>query len=168
MSSATGVTCDVQVTLGGAGPVANHRQDGAVATDPTGLERAVASVGDRWTLLLVDALLDGPKRFSELGDALTGLAPNILTRRLRHLEHERLLVATPYSRRPLRVSYELTAAGRDLAGALNLLTGWGAARSGAVAARHHSACGTSLEARWWCPTCDRLVEDGAADDLRHV
>jgi len=132
------------------------------------LERAVASVGDRWTLLLVHALLEGPLRFGELADAVTGLAPNILTRRLRHLEHEGLVVATPYSRRPLRVTYELTATGRELAGALALLSEWGARQGGEAAPRHHAPCGTSLEARWWCPTCDRAVVDGEADELRYA
>jgi DNA-binding HxlR family transcriptional regulator len=132
------------------------------------LERAVASVGDRWTLLVVHALLDGPLRFTELGDAVPGVAPNILTRRLRHLEHEGLVLATPYSRRPLRVTYELTATGRELAGALALLSDWGARQGGEAAGRHHAACGTSLEARWWCPTCDRAVVDGEADELRHA
>ena len=132
------------------------------------LERAVASVGDRWTLLLVSALLDGPLRFGELAEAVPGVAPNILTRRLRHLEHEGLVVATPYSRRPFRVTYELTATGRELAGALALLAEWGARQSDEGAGRHHVACGTSLEARWWCPTCDRSVVDGEADELRHA
>jgi DNA-binding HxlR family transcriptional regulator len=132
------------------------------------LERAVASVGDRWTLLLVSALLDGPLRFGELADAVPGVAPNILTRRLRHLETEGLVVAVPYSRRPLRVTYELTATGRELAGALALLTEWGARQGGDVAPRHHAPCGTSLEARWWCPTCDRAVVDDEADELRYA
>ena len=130
------------------------------------LERAVASVGDRWTLLLVSALLDGPLRFGELAEAVPGVAPNILTRRLRHLEHEGLVVATPYSRRPLRVTYDLTATGRELAGALALLSEWGARQGGEAAPRHHAPCGTSLESRWWCPTCDRAVVDDEADELR--
>jgi len=132
------------------------------------LERAVASVGDRWTLLLVHALLEGPLRFTELAEAVPGLAPNILTRRLRHLEHEGLVLATPYSRRPLRFTYELTGTGRELAGALALLSEWGARQGGGTAPRHHGACGTSLEARWWCPTCDRAVVDGEADELRYA
>ena len=132
------------------------------------LERAVASVGDRWTLLLVHALLDGPLRFGELADAVPGVAPNILTRRLRHLEHEGLVLATPYSRRPLRVTYELTATGRELAGALAMLSEWGARQGGEPASHHHSSCGTSLEARWWCPTCDRAVLDDEADELRYA
>lgn len=140
-----------------------------MAVDEAGpLERAMASVGDRWTLLLVSALLDGPLRFGELADAVPGVAPNILTRRLRHLEHEGLVVATPYSRRPLRVTYELTATGRELAGALALLTEWGARQHGEAAPRHHVACGTSLEARLWCPTCDRAVVDDESDELRYA
>jgi DNA-binding HxlR family transcriptional regulator len=132
------------------------------------LERAVASVGDRWTLLVVHALLDGPRRFGELAEAVPGLAPNILTRRLRHLEHEGLVVATPYSRRPLRVTSDLTATGRDLAGALALLSEWGARQAGTAALRHHVPCGSSLEARWWCPTCDRAVVEDETDELRYA
>ena len=41
------------------------------------LDEAVARVGDRWTLLLVQALLEGPRRFNELLEALPGIAPNV-------------------------------------------------------------------------------------------
>ena len=113
-------------------------------------------VGDRWTLLVVEALLDGPRRFGDLQEAVAGIAPNILTQRLRRLEREGLVVAQPYSERPPRFVYELTAAGRELAGALRLLADWGARHSGAEPLRH-AACGTPLEARWYCPTCDAPV-----------
>ena len=43
------------------------------------LGEALAAVGDRWTLLLVEALLDGSRRFGELEAAVEGIAPNILT-----------------------------------------------------------------------------------------
>src|SRR5258708_25305573 len=92
------------------------------------LEEAVARVGDRWTLLLVNSLLEGPRRFNELLDDLDGLAPNVLSKRLRHLEHEGVIVATPYSQRPPRFDYRLTASGSELAGALRLLAHWGATR----------------------------------------
>src|SRR5215218_1425850 len=85
------------------------------------LADAVERVGDRWTLLLVDALLAGPRRFNDLLTELPGLAPNILSTRLKHLERESVVVSSPYSKRPLRFVYELTASGRDLAGALRLL-----------------------------------------------
>src|SRR6059058_5641036 len=115
----------------------------AVVEQP--LETALARVGDRWTLLVINALLDGPRRFNELQEDLTGIATNVLSQRLKHLERTGVVVARPYSTRPLRHAYELTAAGRELAGALRLLTHWGADHGDATAALHHDACGTPLE-----------------------
>jgi DNA-binding HxlR family transcriptional regulator len=59
------------------------------------LESALATVGDRWTLLVIAALLDGPKRFGELQTDLPGIAPNVLSQRLRALERDALVVARP-------------------------------------------------------------------------
>jgi DNA-binding HxlR family transcriptional regulator len=133
------------------------------------LADAVARVGDRWTLLLVAALLDGPHRFGELAEVVDGIAPNVLTQRLRHLEQQGLVVATPYSQRPLRFSYELTAAGRDLADSVALLAAWGARHGGSVGvAAQHATCGASLETRLWCPTCDRVVDPDEPDELARV
>jgi DNA-binding HxlR family transcriptional regulator len=135
---------------------------------PSALGEAVARVGDRWTLLLVDALLGGPRRFNDLLEDLPGLAPNILSHRLKHLEREGVVVANPYSRRPPRFVYELTAAGRDLAGALRLLAQWGAGRPDGGEAPRHAACGTAMEAHWWCPTCARVVDEDEGDTLRYA
>ena len=146
-------------------------EDVPVAADgpARALEEAVARVGDRWTLLVVDALLGGPRRFGELLERLEGLAPNILSRRLKQLEADGLVRSTPYSQRPLRVEYRLTASGAELAGALRLLAQWGAGRGpSGDAALHHAACGTDLEARWWCPTCARVVDDDEAADLHFL
>jgi DNA-binding HxlR family transcriptional regulator len=132
------------------------------------LDEAVARIGDRWTLLLVQALLDGPRRFNDLQAALPGIAPNVLSQRLKRLEREAVVVSQPYSRRPLRLAYELTAAGRELAGALRLLAQWGADRSGEAEGPRHLACGTPVEARWYCPTCARVVDDDEAGDLRYL
>src|SRR3954452_6345194 len=87
---------------------------------PTALAEALERVGDRWTLLIVEALLDGPRRFGGLLESVQGIAPNILTQRLRHLEREAVVVSRPYSERPPRMTYELSAAGAELAGALRL------------------------------------------------
>ena len=130
------------------------------------LSTALERVGDRWTLLLVDALMGGPRRFGDLQDDLSGIAPNILTKRLQHLDKEGLVVATPYSKRPLRVEYRLTGTGRELAGALKLLAHWGA-RHGDGSAPEHEACGTAMEPRWFCPTCDRTVDDNE-DSIRFM
>ena len=138
-------------------------------TDPTTpLELALERVGDRWSLLLVEALLDGPRRFNELSESVAGIAPNILTSRLRSLEREGVVLARPYSERPPRVEYALTAAGRDLAGALRLLADWGARRSDAAEPIRHDRCGTPVEARWYCPTCEVVVEESAVADARIV
>jgi DNA-binding HxlR family transcriptional regulator len=124
------------------------------------LAAALAAVGDRWTLLVVEALLDGAARFNDLQDAIGGIAPNILSERLRRLEREGLAIAQPYSERPPRYVYELTTAGRELAGTLRLLADWGARHREAEPVRHDT-CGSALEARWYCPTCDQSVEEPA-------
>jgi DNA-binding HxlR family transcriptional regulator len=133
------------------------------------LDAALHRVGDRWSLLLVEALLRGPHRFGELLEGLDGLAPNILSSRLKALEAEGVLAVRPYSQRPYRVAYVLTASGAELAGALRLLAQWGSSRSSAAAGPlHHVTCGTPVEARWWCATCARVVDDDEAPDLDYV
>ncbi len=121
------------------------------------LEAAVERVGDRWSLLLVHALLDGPRRFSDLQE-ICGIAPNILTRRLEHLQQVTIVVARPYCRRPLRHAYELTSQGRELATALRLLAAWGD-RCGDVRAVRHRACGQLARVRWYCADCDTVLDD---------
>lgn len=128
------------------------------------LAEAVARVGDRWTLLIVESLLEEPRRFAELVERI-GIASNILSQRLKRLEQEALVVAQPYSDRPRRFVYELTESGRELAGALRLLADWGARHSEGAEPIRHSACGTPLEARWYCPTCARAVGDDEASDV---
>ena len=146
-----------------------HRRSAPPASAPAhGLDEALRSVGDRWSLLVVESLLIGPRRFGELLDGLDGLAPNILSRRLKALEAEGLVVATPYSNRPVRVAYALTAQGAELAGALRLLAQWGAQRTPGAAPLHHATCGTAVEARWWCPTCARTVSEHEAPEIDWV
>jgi DNA-binding HxlR family transcriptional regulator len=132
--------------------------------DESPLRAALDRIGDRWILLVVESLADGPLRFGDLRERV-GAAPNILTNRLRRLETEGLVVATPYTERPVRVQYDLTAAGRELAAALVALSGWGAAAEGRPGEHFHESCGTALELRPWCPTCDRVVGD---DESRHT
>ena len=116
----------------------------------------------------MEALLDGPRRFGDLAAAVPGIAPNILSERLKRLERERVATSRPYSHRPPRFVYELTADGRELAGALRLLADWGARGSEAAEPLRHASCGTALEARWYCPTCARAVEGDEANEVRFV
>ena len=132
------------------------------------LAAALQRVGDRWSLLLVEALLPGPRRFGELAQAVPGIAPNILSDRLRRLELERVIRASPYSERPPRFVYQLTDDGAELAGALRLLADWGSRVAHEAEPLRHAACGTPLEARWFCPTCARAVEGAEADEVRYL
>jgi len=133
------------------------------------LTAAAQRIGDRWSLVILDALAAGPQRFGELSDQLDGIAPNILTKRLRQLEADGIISSSAYSERPVRLAYELTDSGRDLASALELLAAWGARHQhagddGAI----HRACGSTLEVRLWCPTCGDLVERADATEDIHL
>jgi DNA-binding HxlR family transcriptional regulator len=131
------------------------------------LAEALARVGDRWTLLVVEALLPGPRRFNELLSQIPGIAANILSDRLKRLERDGLLVARPYSQRPPRAAYQLTAEGTELAGALRLLAHWGSQHTDQAKSPRHLACGTPIEVRWYCPTCDQLVDHEPEDSHVH-
>lgn len=132
------------------------------ASTSQALESALRRMGDRWSVLIIDALLAGPLRFSELADTVPGIATNVLSQRLKQLEAASMVVAMPYRERPLRYQYALTEAGRGLADPLRLLAQWGIEQSpggsGAPEPIEHAACGTALQVRWFCPTCARLVD----------
>lgn len=131
--------------------------------DRSPLVHAAERVGDRWVLLLIEALLQGPRRFGELQHVVEGIAPNILSSRLKQLERDSVVVARPYQDRPPRYAYELTASGYELAGALRLLAQWGAVEGDGDAIRHRG-CGTVVEARWYCPTCVTVLTDDDTDE----
>ena len=133
-----------------------------------GLDEALQAVGDRWTLLVVAALFNGPARFGDLERALPGIAANVLAARLKALEARGLVVAWPYSRRPARFAYELTDAAGELAGPLRLLAGWGLRHGDGADPPRHATCDTPLEVRFWCPHCEVPVEPGEATDVVHA
>ena len=131
------------------------------------LREAAEIAGDRWMLLALGALAEGPRRFGDLTGDLDGIAPNVLIDRLRRMERHGLVASTPYSQRPRRFVYDLTEGGRELAAILPALSAWAAKRRGADPPRH-ATCGTPLEVRAWCPACATPVGPGATaeDDVR--
>jgi DNA-binding HxlR family transcriptional regulator len=140
----------------------------APTTPTAALEAALDRVGDRWSLLIVEALLERPRRFNELGEDLRAIAPNILADRLRRLERERILTAVPYQLRPPRMSYALTTDGRELASVLRLLADWGSRSGGIAEPIQHELCGSPLETRWWCPTCAVPIADPDVRETRSL
>src|SRR5215207_6319642 len=95
------------------------------AFDPDCPTRVVLDrVGDKWTVLVIGALADQPRRFTELRSAIGGVAPKVLTQTLRALERDGLVTRTVYAQVPPRVDYELTDTGRSLIAPLGVLTHW--------------------------------------------
>lgn len=131
--------------------------------DNPALDEATREVGDRWSLRVLAALLDGDRTFGELAEAVDGIAPNILAARLKSLQRDALVASHPYQHRPVRMRYSLTSPGRRLGDAVGLFAAWGARRLGRDGPRHQ-ACGTEVELRPWCPTCERAVEPAEADE----
>lgn len=94
------------------------------------LAKALDIVGERWTLLVVRELMLGPRRFTDLLDGLPGIGRNLLSARLRHLEHEGLVVRRSLPPPAASRVYELTDDGRALAPAMTELARWGVSRLG--------------------------------------
>ena len=103
------------------------------AFDPDCPTRLVLDrVGDKWTVLVIDALSDGPLRFTQLRDRIGGVAPKVLTQTLRTLERDGLLTRTVHAQVPPRVDYEVTELGRSLSGPLAALTDWAETHVGRI------------------------------------
>jgi DNA-binding HxlR family transcriptional regulator len=106
--------------------IANTPTERRLAGEPTGcaVERALALVGAKWTLVVLHYLMDGPMRFSDLQRRIPTASPKMLTMRLRDLEQLGLLTRTVHPE-PLRVEYRLTAQGRSLRPIIASLEKWG-------------------------------------------
>jgi DNA-binding HxlR family transcriptional regulator len=86
--------------------------------------QALDRIADRWTILVVLALTDGPRRFTELARKIEGVSQKMLTQTLRGLERDGLVTRTVHATVPPRVDYELTALGRTLNGPIKAVQQW--------------------------------------------
>ena len=118
-----------------------------------GLARALDRVGDRWTLLIVRELVLGDRTFRELADALPGISPSLLTKRLGELVDDGLLVRNEAPQRSKNVEYSLTDAGRSLERVIIELIRWG----GRWMLRGPG--GDRVDARWAPLALRALLED---------
>lgn len=94
--------------------------------------RLLDRIGDRWTVLIVNALDQGPQRFSALAAAVGGISQKMLTQTLRSLERDGFVTRTAYPEIPPRVEYELTPLGRSLHEPLRALEDWALANMDSV------------------------------------
>jgi DNA-binding HxlR family transcriptional regulator len=92
----------------------------------------LARVGDKWTVLIVMLLGDGPQRFSELRRRIGAISQRMLTLTLRNLERDGLVTRTVTPTIPPRVDYELTALGQSLRAPVAALGAWAAANHPAM------------------------------------
>ena len=98
-----------------------------------GLARALDVLGERWTLLIVQNLLLGPQRYSELLRGLPGITTNLLAKRLQEMEAEGLIEHGEAASDA--TAYRLTSIGRDLEPAIHALGRWGWRRMGKPTSR---------------------------------
>jgi DNA-binding HxlR family transcriptional regulator len=103
-----------------------------VPADCRAVSDVLARVGDKWTVLVVVVLGQGPKRFNELRRALGSISQRMLTLTLRGLERDGLVTRTVFPTIPPRVDYELTKLGRSLLEPVSGLGAWARKNQSAI------------------------------------
>ena len=93
-------------------------------SDCRAVSDVLARIGDKWSVLVVSLLGQGPRRFNELRRAIGGISQRMLTLTLRGLERDGLVTRTVFPTVPPRVDYELTPLGRDLLNPVAALGDW--------------------------------------------
>lgn len=103
-----------------------------VREDCQAVSEVLSRVGDKWTVLVVSTLGDGPKRFSELRRALGSISQRMLTLTLRALERDGMVTRTVFPTIPPRVDYALTDLGRSLLQPVSALSLWARTHRAAI------------------------------------
>ncbi len=103
------------------------------------MEATLVVIGGRWKGMIVYKLLDGPKRFGELGRLLPGVTQRMLTLQLRELEEDEVVHREIFKQIPPKVEYSLTEFGRSLEPTIALMCRWGEQYMNRLAERTSSA-----------------------------
>jgi len=88
------------------------------------IRNVVAQIGDKWSILILFALVDGPDRFNALRSRIEGISQRMLTQTLRDLERDGFVLRTVYPQVPVKVEYELTELGKGLSKSVWQLVSW--------------------------------------------
>ena len=124
-------------------------------------------VGERWTLLIVRDLLGAARKFQDLQGSLPGIAPALLSERLKLMEEHGLITRRFYSQHPPRAEYLLTDKGRELGMVIGALATWGSRHLHGRSALVHADCGHEVALRYFCAKCDTPVR-GTSVALRRA
>ena len=89
------------------------------------VETTLTLIGDKWKVLILRDLMEGPKRFGELKRSLGNISQKVLTAQLRSMEESGLVERTVYAEVPPRVEYSLTGLGKSLQPILDAMKNWG-------------------------------------------
>ena len=122
------------------------------------MARSLEIIGERWTLLIVRDLLQGPRKFQDLTESLTSVAPGILSRRLKLLEDRGVVTRRMYSEHPPRAEYSLTESGVELRTIVRALTIWGSKYLPGQNVLVHTRCNHPIEMAYRCAYCDEVLE----------
>jgi DNA-binding HxlR family transcriptional regulator len=87
-------------------------------------EAAFEMLGKRWTGLIIRVLMDGPKRFKDISESISGMSDRMLSERFKELETAGILIRHVYPETPVRIEYELTEKGRALQLAMGEVQKW--------------------------------------------
>ena len=95
-----------------------------VNDDNCPIRNVVAKIGDKWSMLILFAIVDGPDRFNSIRSRIQGISQRMLTQTLRDLERDGYVNRTVYPEVPVRVEYELTDTGKALVKHLYAVVNW--------------------------------------------
>jgi DNA-binding HxlR family transcriptional regulator len=109
------------------------------STDCRAVSGILSRIGDKWSVLIVQRLGEGPRRFNEIKRIIGGISQRMLTLTLRNLERDGLVSRTVTPTVPPRVDYALTELGRDLLIPVSALGAW---------AIQHTPCIEAARARF--------------------
>ena len=108
-------------------------ESGELVSECQAVRPILARIGDKWSVLIVMALRDGPRRFNEIKRGIGSISQRMLTLSLRGMERDGLVTRKVYPTTPPRVEYELTALGHSLRGPVEALGQWAIAHQGEIA-----------------------------------
>lgn len=95
-----------------------------VLSDCRRVTPVIARIGDKWTVLVIAVLRNGPQRFNELKRSVDGISQQMLTRTLKTLERDGMVIRTTFPTTPPQVQYELSALGKSLSAPVLALGKW--------------------------------------------